>query len=371
MEGDFECGRSEVDDSRVISRRHLLVSSITTPVLGFCGELLASMLEDTRKLKYMPPPLSNPIVVNLENFRSLSHFPGWDASRGKIEGSISAEMAPFPNDRDVLILGKLNSTWEHEANIRGGRSVVILGGHYIHPPKIEDFSKSATMEGIRISPQQDVDVMSMIPAASFRQTSVFILNCLVDNVFGSADGVHGDAFQLAGSKGNPPSSIFIDKYDARCHYQGLMLAPQITISSNPPYAIPSSLKISRTVLRKGRASIIDNGRNIALFYPIDIKAELKGNRPYQKTLSEFYVVPWRDEGLAACIASGGTTEENGIDRTPLLSGNGLMATYDRRMLVDGAVNYSLRPPTFVYTSVDHMGAVGVPGCGYQSPGYEN
>ncbi|QPB22383.1 hypothetical protein [Rhizobium sp. 007] len=320
------------------------------------------------------------IVLNLDDFG--------------LEDEVNTPL--YAADVDIIVSGATKGARLAFTRINGGRNVILLGGAYRNAVMLDRFSVSGLVEGVYVKfpPGLERDAISLRPAANSRKlarpyggTRATIRNCRCENIQGHRSGVHGDAFQLAGSLNAPPEFVVIDGFTATCGYQGLFLSPQTTnlslttdheqgTFSATDGPTPKECRIRRCNLRKTSRFIPNsNHENISLFSPIDTTSAKNGNRVYPKFLDDFWVSPFAEESILECLAKGGIDRKANIDSRPIADSSGQFATYHTGMLIfdksgssPGRVNRGVpQGGDFVSYSAEMIGGIGRPGIGYKSP----
>jgi hypothetical protein len=168
-------------------------------------------------LTWGPPPLVNPIVVNVPTtFYSGS----------------------FPTNRDVeLVMPRRVRT--SSMVIAGGHDVELIGGATTLSAtpqgtaalRFEGTSGAIFIEGtsINVNGRSDdgIDVAGSTAAPYTLRPDVYVENVRITGLNGSAAGNHSDLLQAQGSLGR----IFIDKLTGQSNYQGIFIPPQFPITS--------------------------------------------------------------------------------------------------------------------------------------------
>lgn len=287
-------------------------------------------------LRWLPPPLRNPIVV---------HVP-------------TGYFGPtFPTDRDVLLLMPHEVRWS-SINVTGGRNVRLIGGSTMLNTnngatavmRFTGASGSVFIEGTEIDVNGhgddgiDVAGSSSPPYRLF--PDVYIENCRITGLNSTYAGNHADIFQPQGSIGR----LFIDKLTGQSNYQGIFIPPQFPIQS---------ASISRVNLSYGPGGqpvtyllwLLDPGRS---------PAEL----PYPIELSDVWIKPRPNQTLAASVAPWShSTNADGVSVGAIATDAGTM-TWPGLDKVSGYVEAGVPPRG------DFVPA-GIVGLGYVSPGYDS
>lgn len=378
---------SSAGDSAVAPAPAPSPSATPTPVTE--TQVLAPPLNapNPTQLRTRPTlPTQNTIIVDLSNFDPAKPVPGWS---GKAPSQTST--GKYPADRDVYIIGHKSAVWSGTAVVRGGRHVHWLGGTYSTGVWARNFVGDACVEGVLVrfpfvaTGKETGDGISLTPdATTLGRSKIFILNCRVENVDGFIDGEHGDCFQLASQYDAPngfsgvPAEVTIERFTGTTGCQGLFLANQHFDSNGYTYSC-QKLTLIDVNLRKTREKLLyKNGTakgNFVLLYLIDLNATARGDRPYPRFFENVYVEPWKGETLVDCVYP--TTKEISVSSTlktslaPVMGLTGSTLSYPSALQVNGPV-IAGAPSQGDFAPAANaagVGALGVPGIGYASPGY--
>lgn len=301
-------------------RRPLLATA------AIAGALLPAAPAAADSLRWAPPPLTNPTTIELGQGFTITSL---DRTRDYI-----VKLPPYK---------KLGGTV-----IRGGRNVVIVGGHISVPPDqpddthrralyIKENAGTVHVEGVLIDASAG-GVSDGIAIAS-PESTVQIQNVRVAGLTGTQSGFHADVLQPWGGVG----ALRVDRLTGSSNYQGLFLPRDL--------GDIGSVSLSRVNLFPAPGPYEGGG------HMLWITPGLWSCQSYPLELSEVYVrprsgasLPWsvwpqRDAGFG-CPNSA--TAEGGVTWPGL------------------QVRGQVKPSTTATTDFVPEGAAGV---GYASPGY--
>lgn len=342
------------------------------------------------KLRAQPPSLSNPIIVDLNEFDPTGAFPGWDGTRPS-QSTANSYANRYPSNRDVYVIGHRSAWWTGSATMYGGRRVKWEGGSYTQSVLIARCFMSGHIEGVRVRFPFDPVVVNYFgdgvtvygdPTRN-GQVQIYILNCRVDGVDGASAAGHGDVFQIpaGASSGTTISGIinktYIERISATTAYQGLMLSQQKidpAITQMPELVSITDFDITalRDKLYTNLGTIVGNPvyrDNVSLIYPIDEANLLNSGIPYPIHMDNGYVRQVTGGDHRNGYGAYGTGR-NGITLSPLIDDNGRL-TYHESMLITGYTQIGDRPGgNLVPYNASGKGGLNIPGMGYISPGYE-
>lgn len=154
-------------------------------------------------LRWAPPPQTFPIVVDVPvsgNFRP----------------------ANFMNNDVILRMPTVAREQGASIHITGGRHVRIIGGHSRGTISFWNTSGSIFAEGLVITPPPDRDGIAWGSASGGPNApDVYVQNCQITGLSGSAAGFHADAIQAWGD--GPTGCIRIHRVSATTNYQSFFL----------------------------------------------------------------------------------------------------------------------------------------------------
>lgn len=344
-----------------------------------------ALARSERRLSLTPPPLIDAIKIDLNEFNPQQPYPGWDGR----QPSQSAG-APFPHNRDLLILGHRSRIWTGRGAIRGGRNIHWLGGVYAPGPYARNFVGDAMVEGtvtdfpFAARGQNTGDGVTLAPDPETRGSStICIANCRINNIDGFKDGNHGDCFQLPANFDRSgwascPGAVHIERLTGSTGYQGLFLAAQnfaTAAQDRPP--VPRILTLRDVNLRQTRANLLSSNGTAAgkvnLLYMADTTAHQMGDRPYPRHFENIYLEPLAGVRPLDCVfpdQSNRTRAHPLIGLLPILASDERSLTFEPGMLTRGTVRFGSPPGgDFAHVRNGLRGGRDAPGLRYVSPGY--
>jgi hypothetical protein len=240
--------------------------------------------------------------------------------------------------------------------VTGGRNIRIIGGACVKSTagsaiRFSGVTGSIFLEGLLIDmtaiSADAINAGGNTAAAFTLFPDVYIQNCRIIGVNGTAAATHADAFQPQASLGR----LFIDNCTIVTTYQGIFV---------PPTTFPiSELHISRT-----NFAYTDVDSSL-ITYPLwFLNTGAPADVPYPVYLSNVYLAPRPTQNITAdCMyPSLGLLDNNGIAVGALTDDSNVSGYWPAFNKVTGSV-LSGAPPGGDYA------AAGSVGLGYTSPGY--
>jgi hypothetical protein len=134
----------------------------------------------------------------------------------------------FASDQDVMFIGAKTPRTLSRIYVTGGRNLVFMGGKFeptsgssatIH---LNGVTGNVYIEGVHIDHRNAPphDGIGIAGGAGARP-NVYIQNCIIDNIHGTYNGVHGDMVQRYG----PLGDVKMYNVSGSTNYQGLFLNP--------------------------------------------------------------------------------------------------------------------------------------------------
>lgn len=299
-------------------------------------------------------------------------------------------LVTYPVTKDVLVMG-LDTAWRTgRTEVRGGRRVHWLGGAY-RRPLVSRGCECVTMEGIVTdfsdegNPDRFSDAIVPVPSRKTLKPRIYILGCGTFNIDGYNDGPHGDALFIPKNHTGvwdcrAPDMLIVEQVSITTGYQGLFLPVQHSTEdgSKPDYGpMPSRVSIQKVDMRKTRSramlSLTDAAGGAVGFMWITEPngTATMGDGVYTKVFRDIYLEPDEGETLLDVLGPNGKWDRvnvNGekVPCAPILATDGMSATWDARLKINGSVKRG-RPPGGSYVpQVDGAtGGLGIAGRGYR------
>lgn len=320
-----------------------------------------------------PPQLEKPVVLDLSKVPA-----GQDV------------LATYSSTQDVLVAG-LDTAWRTgRTEVRGGRRVHWLGGAY-RRPLVSRGQDCVTMEGIVTdfsnegNPDRFSDAFVVYPSRKSIKPRFYLLGCGAFNIDGCNDGQHGDAVMMAPNHNSGWDSrafdmMIVEQVSITTGFQGLFLQVQYFAENGakPVYGpMPSYVSIQKVDMRKTRRqamlSLTDaNGGGVGFMWITEpSNTKTMGDGVYPKVFRDIYLEPDEDETLLDVLGPNGKWDRvivNGekVPCAPILAADGMSATWDARLKINGSVRRG-RPPggSYVPQVPDAIGGLGIAGRGYR------
>lgn len=229
---------------------------------------LSKTVVRTRRLKYSPPTLVSPTILNVD----ISTFPS--------DGTFT-----FGMDEDVIINLPNYILQVPKLQINYGRNVIVRGGHMLSNTGTATSADTALLrftgqsgvifiEGIILDCNNNIgkDAIEVGAPAHLpdRRADIYLQNCIMKNIDGTADSaLHADGYQFYGNT----KGTYIDRCVFIGQYQLLFLDPQHQVESihlsnidmfklrpNEVGGYPFYLKSSQTSV--GGNPIVEIGENV-------------------------------------------------------------------------------------------------------------
>lgn len=273
-------------------------------------------------LTWAPPPLSNPISISLGT------------------GSTTNTLDPA-KDYIVKLPAAIKNGTTH---LRGGRNVVVIGGHIRLPSygtagnanafRIQDNVGTVHIEGVYVDTVADGQGDAL--AIDADNSIVQVQNCRFAGLKGATDEYHADVIQPWGGV----KELRVDKLTGTSNYQGLFLAVNLGPIGRATF--------KRTNIRMLPEWYAGAGGGFAIWI---------GNEEPYFTFENVYVEPRANRTLGNSVWPQTSDPEH-----PLVITNGF-GTWPSLPRTTGGVHAG-PPPGGDYVPV------GVAGYGYVSPGYQ-